>query len=53
MAMNSQSIQSLRIQNTRRGRRLWIALVILCVIGAAAATRRIVALDTAPLAGSS
>jgi hypothetical protein len=53
MAMKSQSIQSLRIQNTRRGRRLWIALVILCVIGAAAATRRIVALDTAPLAGSS
>ena len=34
-------------------RRLWIALVALCAIGAAAATRRIVALGTAPPAGAS
>ncbi|MGH9663333.1 MAG: DUF2306 domain-containing protein, partial [Bryobacteraceae bacterium] len=44
--MKSQSIP-------RRGRRLWIALVILCAIGAAAAARRIVALETWPAAGSS
>jgi Predicted membrane protein (DUF2306) len=37
----------------RRDRRLWIALVILCAIGAAAVARRIVALETAPAAGSS
>jgi hypothetical protein len=36
-----------------RDRRVWIALVILCVIGAAAVTRRIVALASAPVAGSS
>ncbi len=36
-----------------RDRRVWIALVILCVIGAAAVTRRIVALETAPVGGSS
>jgi hypothetical protein len=39
--------------NPRRGRCVWIALVLLCAIGAAAATRRIVALGTAPAAGSS
>lgn len=33
--------------------KLWIALLILCAIGAAAAARRIVALETAPPAGSS
>lgn len=38
--------------NARRDRRIWIALVILCAIAAAAA-RRIVALGTAPPAGSS
>jgi hypothetical protein len=39
--------------NTRSERRLWIALVILCVIGAAAVIGRIVALGTATAAGSS
>jgi len=34
------------------GRRVWIVLVMLCAIGAVAATRRIVALGTAPAAGS-
>jgi uncharacterized membrane protein len=34
-------------------RRAWIVLGILCLIGAAAAIRRIVALETAPLAGAS
>lgn len=37
----------------RRGRCVWIALVLLCAIGAAAAARRIVALGTAPSAGFS
>jgi hypothetical protein len=42
--------------DTRRApwnRRLWITLLILCAIGAAAATRRIVALETAHITGSS
>jgi uncharacterized membrane protein len=51
--MNSQSIQSPEKYDARRDRRFWIALLILCAIGAAAATRRIVALGTAPVAGSS
>jgi hypothetical protein len=38
---------------TQRDRRIWVALVVLCAIGAGAATRRIVALGTAPLAGRS
>jgi hypothetical protein len=37
----------------RSARRLWIALAILCAIGAAVAARRIVALQHAPIAGSS
>lgn len=45
--------QPITSNDARRGRRLWIALVILCAIGAAVAIRRIVALETAPLAGSS
>ena len=40
-------------RDTRRDRRLWIALVILCATGAAAATRRIVALGTPTLTVSS
>jgi hypothetical protein len=36
----------------KNGRRVWIVLVILCAIGAAAATRRIVALGTTPAAGA-
>lgn len=36
-----------------KARRWWILLVVLCAIGAAAAARRIAALATAPLAGSS
>jgi hypothetical protein len=34
-------------------RRLWIGLILLCLIGAAAATRRIVALASAPVASGS
>ncbi|HEY2016476.1 MAG TPA: DUF2306 domain-containing protein [Bryobacteraceae bacterium] len=34
-------------------RRFWIVLVVLCAIGAAAATRRIVALSSAPAVGAS
>jgi Predicted membrane protein (DUF2306) len=52
-AMNSGFILSLGDQWIRRDRRLWISLVILCVIGAAAATRRIVALGSASPAGTS
>jgi hypothetical protein len=53
--MKSEFIQSLGDQGIRRDRdrRFWIALVILCAIGTAAATRRIVALGSAPPAGSS
>jgi hypothetical protein len=51
--MKSHSVNTLGNHNTRRDRWLWIAMVILCAIGAAAATRRIVALGTAPPAGSS
>ena len=51
--MKSQSIQSLGDQSSQGNHRLWIALVILCAIGAAAATRRIVTLGTAPLVSSS
>jgi len=39
-------------EKSKSGRRLWIALVILCAIGAAAATRRIVAMGSAPTTGS-
>jgi hypothetical protein len=39
--------------HSRRDRRFWIAVVILCAIGAGAAARRIVALGTTPVAGSS
>jgi uncharacterized membrane protein len=39
-------------EKSQSGRRLWIALLILCAIGAAAATRRIVALGSTPAAGS-
>lgn len=52
-AMKSGFIQSLEDQWIRRDRRLWISLVILCAIGAAAATRRIVALGSASPAGTS
>lgn len=45
-----QSIESLASDNRRR--RVWIVFLLLCVIGAAAAVRRVVALGT-PLAGSS
>jgi hypothetical protein len=51
--MKPHSIQSLGDQSTRRDRLFWIALVILCAIGAAVATRRIAALRIAPPAGSS
>jgi len=48
-----KSSRTLGKNQPRLGRRLWIALVILCAIGAAAAARRVVALFSAPGAGSS
>ena len=48
-----KSSRTLGKNNPRLGRRLWIALLILCAIGAAAAAHRVVALGTAPGAGSS
>jgi uncharacterized membrane protein len=44
---------SMDVRKTPRERRFRIALLILCAIGAGAATRRIVALSTTPLAGGS
>jgi hypothetical protein len=44
---------SMEVRKTPRERRFRIALLILCAIGAGAATRRIVALSTTPLAGGS
>jgi len=40
-------------RSTPLDRRFWIVLVILCVIGAAAVTRRLVALGTTPVGGPS
>jgi predicted membrane protein DUF2306 len=50
--MNSEAIHSSEGHSTG-DRRLWIALVILCGIGAGAVIRRLVAFETAPLASSS
>src|SRR6516164_4562438 len=47
----AQSVESLNLVRRSR-RRLWIALLLMCAIGAAAALRRIVALVTPPLAGA-
>jgi uncharacterized membrane protein len=44
---------TLEDSHTRRDRRFWIAVLILCAIGAGAAGRRIAALGTTPIAGSS
>src|SRR5437867_2706912 len=51
--MESQTIPRPRVHNTIGDRRFWIVLVTLCAIGGAAVIRRLVALGTAPLAGSS
>jgi hypothetical protein len=51
--VKSKTIQSLGGRSARGDRRLWIALVILCAIGAAAVIRRIVALGTTLLTGVS
>lgn len=58
--MNSTATREGGIVVTGRGvkerttvRRLWIGLILLCLIGAAAATRRIVALASAPVASAS
>jgi hypothetical protein len=48
MAMKTKSIQSVRAPNIRHNRGVWIAILILCAIGAGAAARRIVVLATAP-----
>src|SRR5262249_12824956 len=48
----ARSLKSLK-HAPRSRRPLWIAFVLLCAIGAAAAVRRMVALGTTPLAGTS
>jgi uncharacterized membrane protein len=53
MAMNAESMQPSGHNRARSDRRLWIAFLTLCAIGAAAVARRLVALATEPLAGSS
>src|SRR5689334_20108201 len=45
--MNSKPVQVLGAHNSRSGRRLCIAMVVLCAIGAAAVIRRVVVLGTA------
>jgi hypothetical protein len=49
--MSSQAIQGSGVHIVNRGRLLWIVMVPLCAIGAAAVTRRLVVLGTAPVAG--
>jgi len=49
--MKSASIERMGDNPTPRDRRFWIALVILCAIGAAASVRRIVVLASEPPAG--
>jgi hypothetical protein len=51
--MKSRSVQRACLNNTRHDGHLCTAIVILCAIGAAAVIRRLAALGTAPLAGSS
>lgn len=50
--MNSKSVQDSGAYS-RRDRRLWVAMAVLCAIGAGAVIRRLVALGTAPLADAS
>src|SRR5215813_14769384 len=50
--MKSSSVERIGDNPTPRDRRFWIALVILCAIGAAPAARRIVVLASEPPAGA-
>ncbi|MGH9633122.1 MAG: hypothetical protein ACRD7E_32865, partial [Bryobacteraceae bacterium] len=52
MATSTPECVDLRVHNTRRGRRLWIVMVVLCAIGAAAVLRRLVVLGSEAPAGS-
>jgi hypothetical protein len=51
--MNSGSVASPELHGTRHYRRFWVLLVLLCTIGAAAAVRRLIALEAAPSGGLS
>jgi hypothetical protein len=52
MTRMSRSTSPIAAVNRPGNRRVWIAFLVLCAIGAAAAARRIVALGTTPLTGS-
>ena len=51
--MSSRTLQYAGTANSQRGRRVWATLVVLCLIGAAAVIRRLVAIGKAPVADSS
>jgi Predicted membrane protein (DUF2306) len=51
--MGPETLARRALQGTKHTRRFWVLLIVLCTIGAAAAIRRLVALDAVPAGGSS
>ena len=51
--MNSESVASPALDGTSHDRRFWLLLIFLCTIGAAAAARRLIALEAVPSSGLS
>jgi hypothetical protein len=51
--MDSESVASPALHGTSQYRRFWVVLILLCTIGAAAAARRLIALDAVSSSGAS